>query len=60
MSSTDEKKPPAESSTKKSSDTVKGLDISEEKESAGHDAVETAPAAKADQVAPVGFTELFR
>ncbi|KAF9649396.1 P-loop containing nucleoside triphosphate hydrolase protein [Thelephora ganbajun] len=58
MSSTGEEHPPRDSLLKKSSsNSVGGLDTSAEKRSAEHDALETA---KPDQVAPVGFSELFR
>lgn len=46
--------------TKKSSNSVDGLDASGEKASPEHDAVDTGPTPKVDQVPPVGFTELFR
>ena len=52
MSSADEKNPPTGS--------AKDLPVSTEKKSGEHDALETAPATKADEVTPVGFLELFR
>lgn len=61
MSSTEEKSNPG-LSTKRSSDSLKALDASAEKQPAEHQAVDTAtPASKTDdEVAPVGFFELFR
>jgi hypothetical protein len=56
MSSTDEKKRLSFFSKKAS---VKDSDAVAEKP-AEHDAVETAPAAKPEELAPVGFTKLFR
>lgn len=58
MSSTDEKKHRLSLFSKKSS--AKASDSVTENKSAEHDAVETAPAAKAEELAPVGFTQLYR
>jgi hypothetical protein len=61
MSSTDEKKPRRGLFSKKPSpDPVKDADATAEKESAEHDAVEAAPAAKPDEVVPASFSSLFR
>ena len=59
MSSTEEK-PRDGLPNKKSSDSVRGLDASEEKPSPEHATVDTAATAKTDEVPTVGFTELFR
>jgi hypothetical protein len=61
MSSTGEK-PLDDLPTKKSSDSLKDLGASGEKEKSPteHAAVDTAPNAKDDQVPTVGFLQLFR
>lgn len=58
MSSLDEKEHRRGSASKKPS--VRDSDSTTEKKSAEHDTVEAAPAAKAEELTPVGFTELFR
>ena len=58
MSSKDEKKPRRGLFSKKPS--VKVSDSVTEKKPAEHDAVETVPAAKTEELTPVAFSKLFR
>lgn len=58
MSSLDEKGRRRSFFSKKS--PIKDSDATTEKKSAEHDAVEAAPEAKAEEVTPVAFTQLFR
>jgi hypothetical protein len=58
MSSLDEKEHRRGLFSKKPS--IKDSDSNTEKKSAEHDTVNTVPAAKAEELAPVSFGQLFR